>query len=54
MIFFKIVGISLFTVLVMNLIQVSVEMNIRGGVYACSEVTTYDPIDVKRKCRRNV
>ena len=35
-----------------NLVYVGVEMGMREPVYAGSEVTKKDPIDVQKKCRK--
>jgi len=50
--FFAIVGITLVFIAVFNLIHVSVEMYLKGDVYACSDVTKYDPLQVQKKCRK--
>jgi hypothetical protein len=50
--FFIVVGFTLFMMALLNLVYVVVEMNMKGPVYACSEVTKKDPIDVQRKCRK--
>jgi hypothetical protein len=49
--FFALVGVTLFFVALFNIIFVSVEMGMRSPVYACSEVTKKDPIDVRKKCK---
>jgi hypothetical protein len=50
--FFVIVGFTLFMMAFFNLVYVGVEMGMREPVYACSEVTKKDPIDVQKKCRK--
>jgi hypothetical protein len=50
--FFKIVGASLFVIAIFNLIDTSSQMAMRQDVYACSEVTKKDPIDVQKMCNR--
>jgi hypothetical protein len=52
MMFFKIAGVALGVIALLNIIQVSVELAMRDGVYACSDLRKYDPIDVQKKCRR--
>jgi hypothetical protein len=49
--FFKIVGITLFAIALINVIQVAVEMSLRDGVYACSSLGKYVPLEVQKKCR---
>ena len=50
--FFVIVGFTLFLMAFFNLMYVGVEMAMREPVYACSEVTKKDPINVQKKCRK--
>ena len=50
--FFAIVGFSLFLIAVFNIVYVGVEMGMKEPVYACSEVTKNDPIDVRRRCKK--
>ena len=50
--FFKIAGVVLGVIALLNIIQVSVELALRQGVYACSDLSKYDPIEVQKKCRR--
>jgi len=50
--FFKIVGVSLFLIAIFNLIDTSSQIGMQEGVYACSEVTKKDPIDVQKICNR--
>jgi hypothetical protein len=50
--FFVIVGFTLFMMAFLNLVYVGVEMAMKEPVYACSEVTKKDPIDVQKKCRK--
>ena len=50
--FFAIVGFTLFLIAVFNIVYVVVEIRIREPVYACSEVTQNDPIDVRRRCKK--
>jgi hypothetical protein len=54
MMFFKIAGVTLIAIAVFNLIDTSVQMNIQDPVYACSELTKKDPIDVKKICDRKI
>lgn len=54
MMLFRVAGVSLLVIAVFNLIGVSVEMNLREPVYACSEVTKSDPIDVQKICNRRI
>jgi hypothetical protein len=49
--FFKIVGVALGAIALFNLMQIAVELSMRQGVYACSEVTKSDPLDVQKLCR---
>lgn len=50
--FFKIVGVSLGAIALLNILQIAIEMSLRDGVYACSSLGKYDPIDVQKKCRK--
>jgi hypothetical protein len=52
MTFFKLVGITLGAIALLNLIQVSVEMSMRHGVYACSDIGKYNPPEDQKLCRR--
>jgi hypothetical protein len=54
MIFFRVAGITLFFIAGFNLIAVAVEMNLKEPVYACSEVTKADPINVQKICNRRI
>lgn len=49
--FFKIVCVALSAIALFNLIDVSVQLAIKEPVYACSEVTKNDPLDVQKLCR---
>jgi len=51
MIFFQVAGVTLAVIAVLNLINVSVQMALKEPVYACSEVTKSDPINVQKLCR---
>jgi hypothetical protein len=51
MTFFKIVGLTLVAIALLNLMQVAVELAIRSRVYACSSINKYDPPDLKKICR---
>jgi len=50
--FFAIVGFTLFLIGFFNLVYVEVEMGMRDPIYACSEVTKADPVNVQRKCKK--
>jgi hypothetical protein len=50
--FFAIVGFTLVLIALLNLAYVGVEIATREPVYACSEVTKADPINVQRKCKK--
>jgi hypothetical protein len=50
--FFAIVGFTLFLIALLNLVYVGVQMGMREPIYACSEVTKKDPLDVRRMCRK--
>jgi len=50
--FFAIVGFTLFLIAFFNLMYVGTEMAMKESVYACSEVTKSDPINVQKKCRK--
>ena len=50
--FFYFVAIALSAIGILNLAQVLVGMSLRDGVYACSSIGKYDPVDVQKKCRR--
>lgn len=51
MILFRIAGVTLAVIAVFNLIDVAVQMSLKEPVYACSEVTKLDPINVQKLCR---
>jgi len=50
--FFKIVGVVLGAIAVLNLLQVVVELSLRDGIYVCSDLGKYVPSEVQKKCRR--
>jgi len=50
--FFILVGITLFFIAFFNILFIGVEMGMRSPVYACSEVTKQDPINVQKKCKK--
>jgi hypothetical protein len=50
--FFVVVGFTLFFIAFFNLVDVGVQMAMKEPVYACSEVTKQDPIDVQKKCKK--
>jgi len=50
--FFILVGFTLFLVAFFNLMYVGVEMAMKEPVYACSEVTKNDPINVQKRCKK--
>jgi hypothetical protein len=50
--FFGVVGFTLFLIAFFNLMYVWTEMAMREPVYACSEVTKQDPINVQKKCKK--
>jgi hypothetical protein len=54
MMFFKITGVFLLVIAGFNLLDVSVQMAIKEPVYACSEVTKSDPINVQKICNRRI
>jgi hypothetical protein len=37
---------------ILNLAYIGVEIGTKSPVYACSEVTKSDPINVQKKCRK--
>jgi hypothetical protein len=49
---FYTVGIALAFIGIANAIDVYVQWNIQPEVYACSEVTKSDPLNVQKKCRK--
>ena len=49
---FQIAGVMLAVIAGFNLIHVSVQWALQDKVYACSEVTKDDPINVQKKCRK--
>jgi hypothetical protein len=51
MILFRVAGVTLAIIAVLNLIDVAVQMSLKEPVYACSEVTKLDPINVQKLCR---
>lgn len=50
--FFVIVGFTLLLIAFFNLMYVGMQMSMKESVYACSEVTKKDPINVQRKCKK--
>jgi hypothetical protein len=50
--FFGVVGFTLFLIAFFNLMYVGVQMAMKEPVYACSEVTKNNPIDVRKKCKK--
>jgi len=52
MTFFKVVFATLFVIAVFNLALVAVEWCLQPLVYACSEVTKTDPINVQKRCKK--
>ena len=52
--FFKITGVFLLVIAGFNLLDVSVQMAIKEPVYACSELTKSDPINVQKICNRRI
>jgi hypothetical protein len=52
MIFFKLVFFTLFVIAFFNGVQMAVEYELRPIVYRCEEVSTADPINVQKKCRK--
>jgi hypothetical protein len=50
--FFVVVGFTLFLIAFFNLVHVGVQMAMKEPVYACSEVTKQDPINVQKKCKK--
>ena len=50
--FFALVGFTLFLIAFLNLVYVGVQIGMKEPVYACSEVTKKDPIDVQRRCKK--
>ena len=52
MIFFKFVFFTLFVIAFFNGVQMAVEYELRPIVYRCEEVSTADPINVQKKCKK--
>lgn len=52
MIFFKLVFFTLFIIAFFNGVEMAVSHALRPIVYQCSEVSTADPINVQKKCRK--
>lgn len=52
MTFFRICFTILGIIFTINIIQTTVQYNIKDPVYACEEVTKTDPIDVQKICNR--
>ena len=52
--FFKIVGVALGAIAFFNLLQAVVDFNLREPVYACKDVTIYDPMNVRKLCKRKL
>ena len=50
--FFKIVFTILGIIFTINIIQTTVQYNIRQSIYACEEVSKADPVDVQKICSR--
>jgi hypothetical protein len=52
MIFFKCVFLTLFFIAFFNGVDMAMQHALRPIVYQCSEVSTADPINVQKKCRK--
>ena len=52
MTFFKFVFVVLGLIFVVNLFHAYIEIYLKSPVYACSEVTKQDPINVQQICKK--
>ena len=52
MIFFRIVFLTLFLIAFFNAINLAVSYALLPQVYRCGEVSTADPINVQKKCKK--
>jgi hypothetical protein len=52
--FFKIAFVILAVIAAVNLFHVGILWSLSPKVYACSEVTSADPINVQLKCKRGI
>lgn len=50
--FFAVVGITLLVIFIVNVADVAVQLHLKDNVYACSEVTKNDPINVQQICKK--
>ena len=50
--FFKIAFALLAVIFLYNIVDTSVQLYIKGPIYACSEVNKLDPINVQNICNR--
>lgn len=50
--FFAVVGITLLVIFIVNVADVAVQLQLKDNVYACSEVTKNDPINVQQICKK--
>ena len=49
---FKTAFAILAVIFLYNIVDASVQLYIKGPIYACSEVNKLDPIDVQKMCNR--
>jgi len=52
MAFFKFVFAVLGLIFVVNLFHTYIDIYLKNPVYACSEVTKTDPINVQKRCKK--
>ena len=50
--FFAVVGVTLLVIFIVNVGDVAMQIYLKEGVYACSEVTKNDPINVQQICKK--
>lgn len=50
--FFAVVGVTLLVIFIVNVGDVAMQMYLKEGVYACSEVNKTDPVNVQKLCKR--
>jgi len=52
MTFFKFVFVVLGLIFIVNLFHSYIDIYLKNPVYACSEITKQDPLNVQKKCRK--
>lgn len=50
--FFAVAGATLFVIFIVNVGDAAMQIYLKDGVYACSEVTSTDPVNVQKICKK--